>query len=608
MAWRGAGATPRGGTVSPGWRVLLGAFSLVVHLWAPPPGGAQVPPPDPEIDRLRTHLAQSPDDLSSRLDLARRLSWVKRYDESLQEYRRLLTLRPQDRTVRWETAQVMSWAGYFPEALTELDLLLKSSPPDTEVSHLRAKVLSWAGRYDEAIAAYRSLLTATRGRRDIRADLADVLLWAERYPEAQEEIERILREEPTSGRAHLQRARLLVGQERFDDALALYRQILDREPGNREARLGEAEVWRARGKILRAEALLTRIAREDPPSPDPHLRLAELYRDEEVWGAAWWQYAEARSRDPGSAEARRGRDEIARRTRPVLLGQYGFFRNSDDFKRQTVRGEATLFLHPALPVTVGSAHWWYRQGKRGVEATSADLSVALPASLRMIPRGGIGGTAFTNGKRTLTGFIDLGIQPTDATTVSLGYSRVDVFSGPPGEVLGLFDESSLTAVEQTIQADDLRIRGTQALTEDLSGSLEGHYSHYVDEGGNDKVSLSADLLYRLLRQPTLRAGYRFFYLSFSHASSSYFSPQEYISHGAVLEWEQTLGRNLTYSVTNVLFYQPKSSEVGDSVEAAVTYTLTGSLRLRGTFGFTASDLGGEGFHSIHLVTGLTYSF
>ncbi|MGE4551575.1 MAG: tetratricopeptide repeat protein [Desulfovibrionaceae bacterium] len=75
---------------------------------------------DEAIGALKAYLAQRPDDLEARLQLADALSWRKRLDESLAEYETILKARPEDRQVRRAYARVLTWAGRNDDAIREL--------------------------------------------------------------------------------------------------------------------------------------------------------------------------------------------------------------------------------------------------------------------------------------------------------------------------------------------------------------------------------------------------------------------------------------------------------------------------------------------------------
>lgn len=164
-------------------------------------------------------------DWQARLELARILSYTKKYDESVREYRKVIKEKPDVPAFRAELANVLIWQGKREEALLLLkdlpveqleaktrlafvDLLVAdkqypqaiqllqehlASASDDQAARLKlADVLSWNKSYDASIAEYRHLLKARPQDAQVRRRLANVLLWADRKTEAAEELRKSL--------------------------------------------------------------------------------------------------------------------------------------------------------------------------------------------------------------------------------------------------------------------------------------------------------------------------------------------------------------------------------------------------------------------------------
>jgi len=189
-----------------------------------PPAIAPVPvAPTPRTLQLSETIA----DWEARRDLARALSYIKRYDESLAEYRRVLDARPDDMVTRQEYGQVLLWAGRVDDArdvlsavpqaqLTpaaslalgdtlvasrrydEAEVIFRSQlaqDPSDQLTRLKiAEILSWTRRYDESLALYREILTALPDDVQVRRRYALVLLWSGKTEAAAAELRRTLPE------------------------------------------------------------------------------------------------------------------------------------------------------------------------------------------------------------------------------------------------------------------------------------------------------------------------------------------------------------------------------------------------------------------------------
>jgi tetratricopeptide (TPR) repeat protein len=165
-----------------------------------------------------TLAASEPQDISkdeisdseARLELARALSYLKRYDESLEQYHKLLQTAPDSFMIRLEMAKVLFYQEKTEEALAEISQVpsekiddstwiiiadiyrkkknyleaeniyshyLKKFPLDDKVRLKLAELLSWEKRYDESIQEYQIILTHRPQDIQVRRRYAQVLTW-----------------------------------------------------------------------------------------------------------------------------------------------------------------------------------------------------------------------------------------------------------------------------------------------------------------------------------------------------------------------------------------------------------------------------------------------
>jgi tetratricopeptide (TPR) repeat protein len=217
------------------------AFALLAagSLWAaepppslvPPPPPAQTPPaplPAPPANTARiVPIAETIPDWQARWEMARALSYLQRFDESLGEYRKVLKERPADNKIRQDYGQVLLWSGRSDEAYAELGkipaeelstaaslalgdaLVARRAYPEAEAIFRReieragddqltrlklAELLSWTKRYDESLKLYRTILAALPDDVQVRRRYALVLLWAGHPDESAAEMRRTLTE------------------------------------------------------------------------------------------------------------------------------------------------------------------------------------------------------------------------------------------------------------------------------------------------------------------------------------------------------------------------------------------------------------------------------
>lgn len=164
-------------------------------------------------------------DWEARLELARALSHLKRYEESIQEYQKLIALNPHSSIARIEMATIFFYLGKTEESLREFSQIspkdmddktwiviaelyrnkkdyqkaeeiyfqyLKKLPQDDKVRLKLAELLSWQKRYNESIQQYQIILSHRPSDIQVRRRYAQVLTWMGQDEEAIKEWKRTL--------------------------------------------------------------------------------------------------------------------------------------------------------------------------------------------------------------------------------------------------------------------------------------------------------------------------------------------------------------------------------------------------------------------------------
>lgn len=170
-------------------------------------------------------LGKEVSDWDARLEYARLLSNLHRYDESLTQLRTLLAETPNSAVVQIELAQVLYYQGKYKEALQILEKIpskdindktrilmadiylalkeypkaeliyrdhLKKSTDDDLTKFKLAELLSWQKKYKESVELYRQILAKNPDDIQIRRKYAMVLMWMGNESEAAKELENTL--------------------------------------------------------------------------------------------------------------------------------------------------------------------------------------------------------------------------------------------------------------------------------------------------------------------------------------------------------------------------------------------------------------------------------
>lgn len=166
-------------------------------------------------------------DWQARLELARLLSYVKRYDESLAEYQKVLKEKPDLVDAQLEMAAVLYWSGHVGEALN----LLEQTPPEQlnpDSRLLLADIYVTQKRYNLAEPIYREHLQKHPDDLAVRLKLAELLGYMKDYPQSIEEYQLILKARPDDIQVRRQYAMVLSWAGRHAEAIAELRKTLDR--------------------------------------------------------------------------------------------------------------------------------------------------------------------------------------------------------------------------------------------------------------------------------------------------------------------------------------------------------------------------------------------
>lgn len=174
----------------------------------------------------QTQIEDIPD-WKARLELAKLLTYAKRYPEAIQAYKKVLKEKPELMEANIGMAKAYFWSGNNTEALKLLESFpkkqlddqaqlamadlyitikdyanaetiftdyLKIHPNDHKTRLKLAQVLSWMKRYDAAISHYQHLTHALPDDREIKKKYAFVLIWAGKQDQAIRELQDALSE------------------------------------------------------------------------------------------------------------------------------------------------------------------------------------------------------------------------------------------------------------------------------------------------------------------------------------------------------------------------------------------------------------------------------
>ncbi len=169
-----------------------------------------------------------PDEISdweARLELARVLSYTKRYDESLKEYQKLLESKPNSVIARREMAAVLFYAGKEEEAEHEI-LLIPEKDRDDQTWLVLADIYVKEKKYLGAKEILNHYLNNHPNDDNARLKLALLFSWNKDYQESTRQFEIILHHRPDDIQVRRLYARVLTWMGNQEAAIEEWKKTL----------------------------------------------------------------------------------------------------------------------------------------------------------------------------------------------------------------------------------------------------------------------------------------------------------------------------------------------------------------------------------------------
>ena len=170
-------------------------------------------------------LDQELPDWKARWELARVLSYVQRYDESIAEYQKVLEEKPSRRQARLEMAKVMAWAGKTDQAQDILESFSREDlDPESRLD--LADIYAAQNKYDQAVSIYETYLRKHPDQDRVRLKLAQTLSWSSEYERSLKHYEILVDKRPDDIQLRRQYAQVLTWAEQYAQAIEQYRKTL----------------------------------------------------------------------------------------------------------------------------------------------------------------------------------------------------------------------------------------------------------------------------------------------------------------------------------------------------------------------------------------------
>jgi tetratricopeptide (TPR) repeat protein len=264
------------------------------------------------LSRLRTALAQAPDDGETQRIAGVAYWGDDQWDKSIDAFSAAVRLNPQDERARLALADVFVTAGRSADAERTLTNAIQAMP-ESGLAHYRLGQLYYA----------QSLL-----------------------PAALDEFERAAACNPIVGLDHLFETigGLYVNQARFDGAVAAYLKRIDLNPNHADAHRKLGEIYLLQGRDDEALAEFAVTGWLDPGSADARAASGQIYLRRERYADAALAAREALTLDPEHQKARYTLGTALMRLGETAEGQHEL----DIFEREVAASAASQQRRTAL--------------------------------------------------------------------------------------------------------------------------------------------------------------------------------------------------------------------------------------------------------------------
>lgn len=160
------------------------------------PGNSKASSPvDAVVSRIPQAANDEIPDWQARWELARLLSYSKRYAEALSEYKKLLKEKPDLWQAKAEMATVLVWNNQ-PDRALEIFKQIPENQMNDEARIALADLYVARKEYSKAESLFRAYLEKYPDDQSVRLRLADLLSYQKRYGDSIREYEIILKEHP----------------------------------------------------------------------------------------------------------------------------------------------------------------------------------------------------------------------------------------------------------------------------------------------------------------------------------------------------------------------------------------------------------------------------
>jgi tetratricopeptide (TPR) repeat protein len=575
------------------WRIIFFLFLFSIAL-----GGSgfftdSIQAQELEKPSTQESLEEQESTVDVQLKRARELRSQGDFAGAIAIYQQILASKPQQRDAREGLAFTYSLNNQLDESIRLYQQLANEEPNNLELKLQLAKIYSWKGDLNPAIATFEDILDRDPNNLNARLGLGEILSWNEQFDEAIAIYQKILESDPNNLDVQLKIAQFTSWANRLHEALDLYNIIIDKHPDAVKALAGRAEVTFWLGKSQRAIALYQTALKSFPESPELLVGLARVYHSQGVTKQALELIQPLVK--AGNREAKKLFAQIQTDLKPSSQLSFSSLSDSDNLTNRTWRGEFNAFIAPQSQMQLQVYQSQLSQPNfADTSATIYSLGLNQTLSSQWQVSGSIASTDYSD--KILWG-VRARWQPTDRLGFQAQFSRQAV-------------SATVNSVENEVTQTAYSFGSNFNLDSKTQLNLSIEQAIFDPYNRRDGIFVSANRV--IITNPfRLDIGYLFRNFGYEkQLNQGYFSPTQFVQHGATFNLELPLNKQVTLFSRNLLGVQTVNdgdSELSLDITAGLHWQISqqASFRLQynhfnvsasgGGSGYQADEIGGRLF-------------
>ena len=604
-----------------------------------------------KIDEYRDKLISDPNNIETLLQLAKYYSYLREYNSSEQMYERYLKLKPEDLDVRFNYAQLLSWNNELFLAKDEADILLAKNPEKTEYQLLNANIGFWMDEnLDRSKLLYEKVIKKQPDNKEALFGLAYLCLRINQIKDAEKYYATLLKDESISTKeleelllsielnqqrikdeelyGYLASARkydyenicdsaisdfekyfeqggtnkniyfeLANGYQcigNYDKAISIYDDLIASGLNDYETRKQRAKIIFWSGDSLNALREFRKLVSENPEDAESKLYLGDSFVKLKQYQSAREIYQEMLKESPESHIIKtrmkwlgnEGISTFSFDTFPtyILISPQGnYFTDNTKFKYNLfgvgLEAGATNYL------SLGISGYRGTLSSEFSKLNFNNLKGSLHIRFNEFTRAYIsfGQTYFLNNSNENIIEAAMHFQKKDIYNASLFYNNTDA----------AFILYSPFLVLNRFTAEYMGFNGNYNFRSGLL--ISGKYAFINVSDGNEGNQFEFRLGKKF--QKDIKAGYEYYYYTFSDSSFKYWSPENFESHSIWADFNLINDDETTINLGGKLGLIPENDYLLREFYAEVKYMLVPNFNLQARFVSGSSSRSGIGYNS-----------